>query len=99
MPDVDCILQVERSDEFGNVGRVSVHFVAFVGLGRPTMPTPIVGYHAIALVQEEEHLIVPVVGTQWPAMMKNDRLPGAPVLVENLCAVFGGDRVHGQNLS
>jgi hypothetical protein len=37
--------------------------------------------------QEEQHLVVPVVGAQRPTVVKDDRLAGAPVLVEDLGAV------------
>src|SRR6516165_1273265 len=51
--------------------------------------------HAIAMLDEEQHLGVPVVGAERPAMMEDDRLALAPVLVEDLCAVVGCDRAHG----
>src|SRR6516164_9035351 len=50
--------------------------------------------HAIALLDEEQHLGVPVVGAERPAMMEDYGLPPAPVFVEDLCAVVSCDRVH-----
>ena len=58
------------------------------------MAPPVVGDDAEALAEEEQHLVVPVVGAQRPTMVEHDRLTGAPVLVENLRAVFRLDAVH-----
>ena len=57
------------------------------------MATPVVADDAIAVRQEEQHLVVPVVGRQGPAMMEHDRLGvlGTPVLKKDLRAVIGGD--------
>ena len=52
------------------------------------------GDDAVALLEEEQHLRVPVVGAERPAVMEDDRLPGAPVLVEDLRAVLRGDGAH-----
>ena len=45
-------------------------------------------------LEEEQHLRVPVVGRQRPAVAEHDGLTLAPVLVEDLNAVLGGDRGH-----
>ena len=58
------------------------------------MPAPVVGDDAVAVLQEEQHLGVPVVGRQRPAVAEDDRLARAPVLVEDLCPVGRGDRAH-----
>src|SRR4029453_5783958 len=57
------------------------------------------GDHAIALLQEVEHLGVPVVAAQWPAMVEYDRLRPlrAPILVENRRSVTGCDRRHSSS--
>ena len=44
--------------------------------------------------RQEEHLRLPTVRTQRPAVTEYDGLTQAPVLVIDLCAVFGSDRVH-----
>jgi hypothetical protein len=49
----------------------------------------------IALMKEEKHLVVPIVGAGRPAMVKDDRLALAPIFVENFDAIFGGDHAHG----
>src|SRR2546423_1757759 len=38
-------------------------------------------YDAIAVIEEEQHLRVPVIGRQRPTMTKDNRLSFAPVLV------------------
>jgi hypothetical protein len=58
------------------------------------MPSPIMGDHSEAVMQEEYHLRVPVVTRQRPPMMKNNGLPGSPVFEIDLSAVFYLDRAH-----
>src|SRR5580700_5354808 len=58
------------------------------------MPPPVMRDDAIATLPEEQHLPIPIVRAQWPAMRKHDRLSLSPVLVENLRAVFGRDSAH-----
>src|ERR1700716_3396769 len=79
---------------------VMIHVMAAAGLGGAAMAAPVVGDNAIAVLEEEQHLRVPVIGTQRPPMMEDDRLRvlGSPILVENLSAVFRGDRVHVEPL-
>ena len=93
---MDGVAQVEMLDDRGGVGGVVVHVVAVADLARTAVAAPVVGDDAIALADEEEHLGVPVVGTQRPAVMEHDRLRvlGAPVLEVDLGPVFGGDRAH-----
>src|SRR3974390_3645233 len=55
------------------------------------MAAPVVGNDTKAPLPEEEHLGVPVVGTQRPAVAENNGLTAAPVLVMNVCAVVSGD--------
>jgi hypothetical protein len=54
------------------------------------MTTTIDSDNAIALCKEEEHLVIPVIGTQWPAVMENNGLSffRTPVFVVNVDAVF-----------
>src|SRR3546814_1516971 len=55
MADVDRAPQIERRDQFGDVGRVGVHLIAFAGLARPAVTAPVVRDHAKALPRSEEH--------------------------------------------
>ena len=98
MADMDRILQVERVGDRRDVGGVAVHVVAGRGLAGAAMPAPVMRDDAIALGEEIEHLRVPVVGAERPAVMEHDGLPFAPVLVEDLDAVSGGDHAHGHLL-
>src|SRR5471032_700450 len=58
------------------------------------MTTAIMSDHSIALGNEEQHLRVPVVGTERPAVVENDGLTGTPVFVEDFGAVAGGETGH-----
>src|SRR2546428_8101207 len=68
--------------------------MAAAGLGGAAMAAPVMGYDAIAVLEEGQHLSVPVIGRQRPAVAEHDGLTFAPILVEDLNAVFGGDRAH-----
>src|SRR2546425_12413024 len=61
------------------------------------MAAPVMRNDAIALLHEVEHLGVPVVGAERPAMTEDDglRVLGTPGLVVDLRAIFGCDRRHG----
>src|SRR5713226_1603776 len=72
-----------------------IHVMAAIGLGGTAMSAPVVGYDAIAVLEEEQHLRVPIIGRQRPAVAKNNRLSLTPVLVVDLRAVFRCDRRHG----
>ena len=91
---MDGVLQIEMRRQRRQIVGIMIHVVAVAGLGRAAVAAPVMGDDAIAVVQEEQHLRVPVVGRQRPAVAEHDRLPAAPVLVENLDAVFGDDHWH-----
>ena len=93
--DVDRVLEIEVRRHRREVVGVVVHVVAAGGLGRPPVTAPVVGDDAIAVLEEEHHLRVPVIGRQGPAMAEHDGLTISPVLVEDLRAIRGGDRAHG----
>src|SRR5437899_3323991 len=71
-----------------------IHVMAVTGLGGTAMSAPVVGYDAIAMLEEEHHLRVPIVGRQRPAVAKHDGLTFAPVLVIDLRSVFRRDCCH-----
>ena len=60
------------------------------------MAASVVGDHAVALGGEEEHLGIPVVAVEGPAVGEDYGLAGwvAPVFVEDLGAVGGGYEGH-----
>jgi hypothetical protein len=51
---------------------------------------------AKAVIEEEQHLRIPVIGRQRPAMAEHDRLTFAPVLVVDFDTVLGLDHRHGE---
>jgi hypothetical protein len=55
------------------------------------MAATVVGDHPKTMFQEEHHLTVPIVRAQWPAVMEEERLTGAPILVEDLSAIPRGE--------
>src|SRR3989449_3785887 len=72
-----------------------IHVMAATGLGGASMAAPVVGDDAIAVLEEEQHLRVPIIGRQRPPMAEHDGLTLSPVLVEDLNAVSGRDGRHG----
>ncbi len=94
VPDMDRVLEIERCDEFGDIGGIGIHVVANERLGGTAVAAPVVGDDPVSLRQEEHHLVVPVVDAERPAVVEDDRLAGAPILVVNFGAVFGDDLAH-----
>ena len=94
--DMDRVSQVEVLDHGGSIGRIVIHVVTVAHLRRAAMAAPVMGDDTIALVEEKEHLVVPVVGAQRPAVVEDDRLCGlrAPVFVVNLNAILGREGAH-----
>src|SRR5208337_2080038 len=92
--DVDGVLQVEMGGHCREIVGVMIHIVTVGDLAGPAVAAAIMGDNAIAVLHEEQHLRVPIVGRQWPAVAKYDRLTVAPVLVEDLDPVFGGNHAH-----
>src|SRR5712692_4437676 len=68
--------------------------MAATGLSRAAMAAPVVGDDAIAVLEEEQQLCVPVIGAKRPAMAEYDGLAIAPVLVVNFRTIFCFDRAH-----
>src|SRR5438132_11408080 len=85
---VDSVLQVKLFSEGCEIVGVGVHVVAIPRLGGTAVPSPVMRDDAIALLAEEQHLSVPVVRGERPAVTEDYRLSFAPILVVNLCAVF-----------
>ena len=92
--DHDGVLEVEEVVELGEIVGVVVHVVAVPGLAGAAVAAAVVRDDAIALLAEEEHLGVPGVGGEGPAVREGDGLSGAPVFVVDGGAVFGGDVRH-----
>src|SRR5216684_4358609 len=94
VPHMDRVFQVKLLGELREIVRVGVHFVAVPGLRGTAVASPVVRDDTISALSEEQHLGVPVVRRQRPAVAENDRLPLPPVLVEDCRAIFGPYRCH-----
>src|SRR5277367_989250 len=92
--DMDGIAEIEMLDDRGRVGGIMVHVVALRHLARTSVAATVDADHAIAVLEEEQHLGIPVVRTERPAVMEYNWLPLAPVFVEDVRAVFGFDHWH-----
>jgi hypothetical protein len=88
------VLQVEMRSQRRKVVCVVIHIVTYARLSGSAVAAAVMGYDAIALLEKEQHLRVPVIGRQRPAMAENDGLTFTPVLVKDLCAVSSCDRTH-----
>src|SRR5213593_2220497 len=72
---------------------IMIHVMAIARLGRPAVASSVMGDDAKAVFEEEQHLRVPVVGRQRPAVAEHDRLTFAPVLIidVDVSSVFFSD--------
>src|SRR6266436_1153083 len=82
------LLEVEMCGQRRQVVSVMIHVMAATRLGGTSMSAPVVGYDAIAVLEDEQHLRVPIIGRQRPAVAKHDGLTFAPVLVVDLRPIF-----------
>ncbi len=95
MADVNGVVEVEVLDDRSRVGGVVIHVVAVRHLARASVAAPVDPDDPIAVLDEEQHLRVPVVGREGPAVMEDDGLTVTPILVEDLDTIFGRDCAHG----
>ncbi len=96
--DMHGALDAQVSDDRRHIVGIVVHVVAVPHLAGAAMAAAVVGDHAVTLGEEEQHLRIPVVGAERPAMVEvDDRcIARAPVLVEDLYAVLCGYIAHGR---
>src|SRR5260370_38806297 len=96
MPDDERVSEMKRCGKLREIIRVGGPIVASPGLTGSSMTTTVMGNGAIAIGGYKEHLIVPGVGIERPAVAEDDGLPRAPILVKNGRAVPGGNgaRTH-----
>src|SRR5437868_9009726 len=94
MTDVNGILQTEMRGQSCEVVRIVIHVMAVAGLAGPAVAPAVMGDDAIAVILKEQHLRVPVIGRERPAMREHHWLTRTPILVINLGAVVGLDRWH-----
>src|ERR1700687_957051 len=88
------IFQVKLFSQSREIVRISVHIVTIPRLGRTAVPAPVMRDNSIALLAEEQHLSVPVVRGERPAVTEHYGLAFSPVLVVNLRTIFGGNGGH-----
>jgi hypothetical protein len=62
VPDIDGVMEVEMGGHRGQVVGVVVHVVTAAGPRGAAVPAPVMGDDAVAVLQEEQHLGVPVIG-------------------------------------
>src|SRR5580700_6373855 len=97
MADMNRILEVEMCGQRRQVVGIVIHVMAVPGLaGAPVSPT-VVSNHGISAFAEEQHLCVPIIGGQWPAVAKYHGLTLAPILVKDLRSIFRCNRRHGNS--
>src|SRR5208282_527788 len=87
--DMDGILEIEMRRHRGEVVGIVIHVVAVADLAGPAVSAAVMSNDAIAVIEEEQHLGVPIVGRQRPTMAEDDGLTFAPVLVVDLYPVAG----------
>ena len=91
---MDRVLQIKLFRERREIVGVGVHVVAVPRLGGTAVAAPVMRDDAIATLAEEQHLSVPVVRAERPAVTEYDGLSFAPVLVIDFCSVLGSDCRH-----
>src|SRR5215469_1691854 len=94
MTNMNSILQIEMSNNSGQVIGIVIHIMTVGGLSGTSVPATVMGNHTIAAIEEEQHLRVPVIGRQRPSVAKYNRLTRTPILVEDLNAILGCDSGH-----
>jgi hypothetical protein len=80
MADMNGALQIEMRGRCGQVIGIVVHIVTVAHLRRTAVAAAVLRYDAIALIEEEQHLRLPVIGRQRPTMAEHDGLTFAPEL-------------------
>ena len=86
--------EIERFDHGSKIVGVAVHVVVGQKPGSNGRDPVGRARRAVAVLREEQHLTVPGIGTERPAVRERDDRACAPVLVVDLSAIFGRDRTH-----
>ena len=94
MTNMHGVFQLKMRCQRRKVVGIMIHVMAVARLGGPAVASSVMGDDAIAVFEEEQHLRVPVIGRERPAMTENYGLSLAPILIINLRSVSGGDRAH-----
>ena len=100
MADMHGVLEVEMRRQRREVVGIVIHVVAAADLARAAVAAPVMGDDAEALAWKNSIWASQSSADKRPAMAEDDGLPRAPILVEDLDAVLGGNRAHlGDSLS
>src|SRR6266566_6606813 len=94
MTNVHGVFQIKMRGQSRKVVGIVIHVVAIARLGGPAVASSVMGDDAIAVFEEGQHLRVPVIGRQRPAVAEDDGLPFAPIFIVDLRSIFGCDRAH-----
>jgi hypothetical protein len=62
MTKVHGVFQIKMRTQSRSVIGVMVHVMTVVGLGGPSVAASVMGYGAVAVIEEEQHLGIPVIG-------------------------------------
>src|SRR5438552_14942457 len=81
MTNVHGVVQIKMRGQSRKVVGIVIHVMAVARLGRSTVASSVMGDDAIALFEEEQHLRVPIIGRQRPAMAEDDGLSFAPIFI------------------
>lgn len=78
-------------NDCGNVIGIMIHVMTVPHLAGTSMTTPVVRDDPEPLVHEKQHLSIPVVAGERPAVVEEDHfsLFRPPVLIENVNAIAG----------
>ena len=82
--DVDGVVEMKMVHYGSKIVGVVIHVVAVAGLRGASVAAAVVRDDAVAVTEEEQHLVVPVVGGEGPAVAEDDGLTLAPILVVDL---------------
>src|SRR6266849_1148911 len=91
---MDRVLKVKLFSQSREIVGVGVHLVTFPRLGGTAVTSPVMRDDSIALLAEEQHLSVPVIRGERPAMTEHYGLALSPVLVVDVRTVLCSERRH-----
>src|SRR5436190_9993809 len=82
MTNVNGVLQIEMRGQSRKVVGIVIHIMAVARLGRTAVTSSVMRDDAIPVVQEEQHLRVPVIGRQRPTMAEDEGLSAPPASIK-----------------
>src|SRR5690242_2277960 len=94
MADVNGVLQIEMGSHRSKIIGVVIHVMAVSRLRGSAVPAAVMSDHAVTFPEKEQHLRIPVIGRERPAMTKHDGLSFPPILIEDFSAILRFDETH-----